>query len=310
MKLLNTILSDPCQKVWVEALLLPGKKRLEESIVHELAQYFGLKEDHVRAKCVNATEDLARQWKQRDTQTEKEITEFYVDIAPPIYPFELMWYHSMHFERTSLDALIGMKYALKLGYEKCLDFGCGVGSHGIVFKKNGFEVTLYDISKELLDFAKWRFRIRGLDTRFIDTETKIPKNYFEIVIAFDVLEHVPDPIRILGLLNNSLLTGGILCITMPEVPDPEHPLHISYYSKEIREEMDRLGLLMIEKVWNGRIYQKFDSPVCNNEKRSFLTPFLKKVRYIIRRQKLQVLFQRLVQAYYWQKADRIRSRFD
>ena len=309
MNLLDTILHDPCRKVWKEALWLPGEKKLEESLVHELVQYFGLKEDQAKDRCVSATEDLARKWKQKTPHTKKEIAEFYVDIAPQIYPFELMWYHSMNFERTPLDALIGMKYALKRGYKKCLDFGCGIGSHGIVFTKNGFEVTLYDISKELLDFAKWRFTIRELDARFIDSETKIPNNYFEIVVAFDVLEHVPDPIRILRLFNNKLITGGLLCTTIPVMPDPEHPLHISYYSEEIKHEMDRLGLLMIDKVWNGRIYQKFGFPVSNNEERSFFTHLFKKFRYIIRRQKLQLLFQELVQTYHWQKADR-GGRFD
>ena len=304
MKWLDTILHDPCRKLWVEALLLSGEKGLEESIVHELAQYFGLTEDQARAKCVNATEDLANKWKQRNPQTEKEINEFYIDIASQIYPFELMWYHSINYERTPLDALIGMKYALNLGYKKYLDFGCGVCSHGIVFKKNGFEVTLYDISKGLLDFAQWRFRIRGLDAKFIYNKTEIPKNYFEIIVAFDVLEHVTDAIAVLRLLNNSLLNGGILSITMQETRDPEHPLHISYYSEEIRKEMNRLGLLMIDKVWNGRIYQKFGHPVSNIEGHSFLAPLFKKIRYLMRRQKIQLLFQKLVQTYIWQKVDR------
>lgn len=299
---LNTFLDDPCQKVWVDALLLHGQKNLKESIVSELAQYFDLPQNIVITTCMNATEQLAGEWRKRGPQTKEEIEKFYIDVASQIYPFELMWYHSMHFERTSLDALIGMKYALKLRYRKYLDFGCGVGSHGIVFKKNGFDVTLYDISTALLDFTQWRFKIRGLDTIVINSEIEIPKNYFEMINAMDVLEHVPDPVRILRLLNSSLIIGGILCITIPEMPEPEHPLHVSYYSKEIKEAMDRMGLLMIEKVWNGRIYQKFAHPVSNNEKHSFVTSFLKKFRYAIRRRKLQLLFQRWVQTYCWQKA--------
>lgn len=303
MRWLTAISTEPCLKAWTEALLLPGEKTLEESLLAELAQFFHLTKGQVRARCLSATADLAREWQQRNPQTAQDMVDFYLNIAPRIYPFELMWYHAIHDERTPLDALIAMVYALQLGYRKCLDFGCGIGSHGIVFKKNGFDVTLNDISRELLTFAEWRFHIRGLEATFVDSDTKLTRDHFEIIIAFDVLEHLADPIGVLRLLTDSLVSGGILCITMPEVYEPDYPLHVSYYSDHVRREMQKLRLLRIDKVWNGVIYRKVDYPVLNEERWSVVTPIVKKIRYAIRRRKLQVPFQRLIQTCHWQEAN-------
>lgn len=91
MRWLTAISTEPCLKAWTEALLLPGEKTLEESLLAELAQFFHLTKGQVRARCLSATADLAREWQQRNPQTAQDMVDFYLNIAPRIYPFELMW---------------------------------------------------------------------------------------------------------------------------------------------------------------------------------------------------------------------------
>ncbi len=80
----------------------------------------------------------------------------------------------------------------KLNKIKILDIGCGGGliSEGIC--KLGAEVTGIDFVEENIKAAKIHARTNNLEIKYLikDFETEIIKNKFDVIIIFEVLEHI------------------------------------------------------------------------------------------------------------------------
>lgn len=94
---------------------------------------------------------------------------------------------------------------------KVLEYGCGVSTHGVACAQLGCDVHIVDISERMLEVAKQRYILRGLQY----TEHKIKgdfpefeKNFFDTIICTDVVEHVPYPINLLKHFIGWLKVGG------------------------------------------------------------------------------------------------------
>lgn len=78
------------------------------------------------------------------------------------------------------------------GKRKFLDLGCGLGRHSILFGKNGFEVSCFDISEEAIKkTSKWAIE-EGLNFDYsIGDMLNLPyKNEsFDCVLCFNVISH-------------------------------------------------------------------------------------------------------------------------
>ena len=91
-----------------------------------------------------------------------------------------MWWHTLNEDDTPLAYVTALKFAASHGAKAVLDFGSGVGSGGILYARNGFDVTLADISSVMLEFCAWRFKARGLAARFIDLKTqRLPSQSYD-----------------------------------------------------------------------------------------------------------------------------------
>ncbi|MCD6490190.1 MAG: class I SAM-dependent methyltransferase [Thermodesulfobacterium sp.] len=103
--------------------------------------------------------------------------------------------------------------------KKVLDFGGGVGGLCIYLKEQGIECDYLDVCGETFRFARWRFQRRGLKIKMFNVLDKWPKDIYQAVVAYDVLEHLPnleetmkkiaDILNKRGfLLNKSTFSGG------------------------------------------------------------------------------------------------------
>lgn len=92
-----------------------------------------------------------------------------------------------------------------------IDYGCGVADYGLIFGLVGYRVTLVDLAGGALDFAKWRFERRGLPVEHIpvDAAHEDPTlSPADVVVAGDVLEHLPDPRKAVRAVADCLRPGG------------------------------------------------------------------------------------------------------
>lgn len=95
--------------------------------------------------------------------------------------------------------------------KKVLDLGCGAGY--IYIAQNAKSYTGLDISDEAVKKAKQK----GLDVRRFDFFGEVPfsDRSFDIVIIFEVLEHLFNPERLLQETHRVLKDEGILILSLP-----------------------------------------------------------------------------------------------
>lgn len=91
-----------------------------------------------------------------------------------------------------------------------LDVGCGIGTDAINFARAGADVTVVDISKKSLELCKKRFEVFSLKAKFIlgNAEDLENKEKFDLIWAFGVIHHTPNPQKMLKQLANLLNEQG------------------------------------------------------------------------------------------------------
>jgi SAM-dependent methyltransferase len=87
---------------------------------------------------------------------------------------------------------------------RVLDYGCGIGSDGLLLLEAGYRVEFADFASPSTEYLRWRLRHRGLDAPVHDLDTAPPGGGFDLAYAFDVIEHVPDPFAFLEEDENPL----------------------------------------------------------------------------------------------------------
>ena len=241
---------------FAEACVRPGHQSLYESMVTELAEYLGEAPATVAAACAAGAESVAQDWKARQLRKESPpvaVVEFYRTTKS--YLFDLTTFNSDYPHTATLEALL--KMAKQRGLTRVLDFGSGIGSVGIFFAQNGLDVSLADISEPLQKYVAWRFKVRGLKLKLIDlNREQLPRNTFEVVTAFDVLEHLPKPAETLHSLAASMRTGGLIALNVEE-PDARFPQHIATY-EEVFSSVAAAGFRRLQFLQKTEVFERVE----------------------------------------------------
>lgn len=97
---------------------------------------------------------------------------------------------------------------------RLLDVGCGIGTISLELQKKGFEVYGIDFSSVAVDKAKEK----GINAIECDVDKEgIPfaDDYFDVVWAGDVAEHVFDPIFLFQEMSRVVKPTGKVLLTVP-----------------------------------------------------------------------------------------------
>lgn len=117
--------------------------------------------------------------------------------------------------------------------KKVLDISCGTGYGSELIAINGGEVTGVDISEETIKFAKEHFTHAEFQLGNAEN-LDFPDDTFDIVVSFETIEHLDNPLKFISQVNRVLKKGGLFIGSVPrELDTPEfrarQPFHKSFY---------------------------------------------------------------------------------
>jgi len=96
---------------------------------------------------------------------------------------------------------------------KVLDVGCGTGEFLKTMKAGGWETAGVEPSEERNKLSTEENKIYSAEL----TEIKFPGGGFDAVTLWQVLEHLPDPVKYLAEIRRLLKDDGILVLSVPNI---------------------------------------------------------------------------------------------
>ncbi len=97
-----------------------------------------------------------------------------------------------------------------------LDLAAGNGAIALLLKKNGYQVTAIELSKEGVKQLKSK-GIQNSRVGNVEDKLPLPSSHFDIVFWGDNIEHLLMPELVLKQIKRVLKKGGQLIITTPNI---------------------------------------------------------------------------------------------
>ncbi|QLE58266.1 bifunctional 2-polyprenyl-6-hydroxyphenol methylase/3-demethylubiquinol 3-O-methyltransferase UbiG [Nostoc sp. TCL26-01] len=156
----------------------------------------------------------------------EKATTFYRDQVGELYLFELGAWHLGSSDYIEDTLLLIVDHA----HGRVLDFGGGIGTHTIATAlcPQVEQVIYCDINPISRDFVRYRSERLGLGDKIMIAERIPPKETFDTIISFDVLEHLPDPSQQLLQFHQILQPEGKIILNWCFFKgfNQEHPFHL------------------------------------------------------------------------------------
>lgn len=112
-----------------------------------------------------------------------------------------------------------------------LDYGCGAGVIDELLLQIGIkDITLCDLHSPTWDFVKWFFKDR---VKYEENVEKLTGKY-DWIICNSVLEHIPDPLKIVDMWGEHLTERGQIINSMAtDVGGPHLQVSINQYNNVV-----------------------------------------------------------------------------
>jgi SAM-dependent methyltransferase len=124
-----------------------------------------------------------------------------------------------------------------VGRGNLLDVGTGTGQFLKVAKPYFTHVTGTEVSQSGLEIAREKYNLDVAQGEL--EECNLPRESFDTITLFHVLEHVPDPTKTIALCHNLLKMNGILLVCVPN--------DVLAWTSKIKLLGKRLGLRPFQK---------------------------------------------------------------
>ena len=206
-------------------------------------------EDELRAY-LGARFDRSRlvRWQEQLEEEAREVA----DEAALYRTSEAYLYNLTAFAMTQTKApyVAALRSAAPPG-ARVLDVGCGIGSDGLGLLEAGLRVEFADFDNPSTRYLRWRLERRGLSAPFHDLDAGPLPSGFDLAYAFDVLEHVEDPLALLTAMERS---AALVCVNLlVDAGDDDSVLHRSLPVRRIAWRARRRGLVLDRRFHGQRV---------------------------------------------------------
>ncbi|MFX0137112.1 MAG: class I SAM-dependent methyltransferase [Candidatus Hodarchaeota archaeon] len=126
-----------------------------------------------------------------------------------------------------------------------LEIGCGTGTDGFEFAKNGARYVGIDLTPNSIKLAKERFKLFNVEGKFeiVNAEETLPfpDNSFDHIYSFGVIHHTPNSEAIVNEMYRVLRPGGTFNVML------YNRSSINYY----------IEIMFLRKLFRWILYPKF-----------------------------------------------------
>jgi hypothetical protein len=150
--------------------------------------------------------------------------------------------------RTKLPYIADLMRVVPKG-GRLLDYGCGIGSDGMLLIEQGYEVSFADFDNPSTRYLRWRLAHRGLHAPIYDLDRDELPGGYELAYAFDVIEHIDKPFEFLAQMERH---ARLVLVNLLE-PDPDDvEMHRDLPIRDVLVHAVRSGLVHYRRYHSGR----------------------------------------------------------
>ena len=143
---------------------------------------------------------------------------------------------------------------------RLLDIGCAVGHFLEVARNNGWSISGIELSKFAREYAEERLNINIYTTL---EQSPFKNDDFDVITAFEIIEHVHNPDNFLREARSLLKEGGILGISTPNLANSKTsktfmewsyltpPEHLFYFDKKTITKLLEINGFSVIEVFYG-----------------------------------------------------------
>jgi 2-polyprenyl-3-methyl-5-hydroxy-6-metoxy-1,4-benzoquinol methylase len=128
-------------------------------------------------------------------------------------------------EKVDAGNLRKINYILKylaehaaLKSKKCLrvlDVGCGAGNISFALLEAGYDVTGIDLDQASITYCQNNHKFQKARFLLADIEQLHTDELFDVIIASEVIEHIPQPELAISAMKDHLVDDGLFIVTTP-----------------------------------------------------------------------------------------------
>lgn len=136
---------------------------------------------------------------------------------------------------------------------RLVDVGCGIGADGLALMRGGgHTVTFADFDNPSVAYLRTRLAVlgaAGAGAQIVDLDREALPAGHDLAYAFDVLEHVEEP---LALLASMEAAAGLVLVNLLEPEPGETALHHELPVSDLLDHATARGLVRYRRFHNGR----------------------------------------------------------
>lgn len=177
---------------------------------------------------------------------------FYAEQYRRLFPSETIWLSETRFFAWRGDRTVARRRLARIAPRfsadtRLFEVGSGFGA----FLQAAAEKGLTGLQASEPDIAHRRRLLGGVDVTFHERLSALPRESVDVVVAFHVLEHLPDPMAFMAELLAALKPGGHAFVEVPDLmngplsADHVHPAHLSYFTRGTLARLARAAGLRV-----------------------------------------------------------------